>query len=134
MSCEASNGYGESSNYIQWHREASKWAEPRFCNATVPDLNYFSLITGQEIEDVKGEKPDRPEGEVKADGETTIKSPSVVKGGSGGEEGEGEEDDTDMATTGQPAESTDATGGGKRMTTGGRIIVIMAVLGTALIL
>ena len=138
LSCEASNGYGESSKYIQWHREASKWAEPRFCNATTPEVNYFSLVTGGEIEDVKGEKPGRPEGEVKADGEMTIKSPSVVgKGGKnseGGEEEGEQEDDMDMATTGEAAESEEAMGDGKRLSVGGGMVGIMAVLGANLLL
>lgn len=134
LSCEASNGYGESSKYIQWHREASKWAEPRFCNATTPEVTYFNLITGGEIEDVKGEKPDRPEGEVKPDGEMTIKSPSVVKGGGGGA-GEGEQEvDAGTATSGKAAESGEVMGDGKRLSVGGEIMAALAICGAALIL
>lgn len=133
LSCEASNGYGESSKYIQWHREASKWTEPRFCNATTPEVNYFSLVTGGEVEDVKGEKPERPEEELKADGEMTIKSPSVV--GNGGKNGEGGgEDGMDMATSGVAAESEEAMGNGRRLSVGGGMVGIMAVLGANLLL
>lgn len=72
---------------------------------------------------------------MKADGETTIKSPSVVNGENNGKvDGGEEENDSDMANFGEAAESGEAAGGAIKLTAGGGFMGVMALMVAALIL
>ena len=63
----------------------------------------------------------------------TMKSPSEMSGGKNGK-ADGEEDDSQTATTGEAATNEAATGGGNKFRGSDALVGLMAVLSAAIVL
>lgn len=141
--CQSLHGYGDS-DYTVWSRQQSAWAEARFCNETMPEKNYFSLVNSGEAQE-DGSMPEFPsEGVDQASGKTevglyytgTVKqetgSVTAMAQPTATGEGEGSGVAATTAAGGAAAASTTANGGAGEVKVGGGLM--MAVMGAVLML